>query len=601
VIARRHLASLPTLSLVTALAPFLSIAQTEPPSEAFPAFEEPAVLDLTSLRDFDAPPPNWILAGHVSGGPLQEPTLQPQPGAGVLVNVASENTPNPHLATSWHHGDLDLQFEFLLPRHTRAGVLLQGRYEVRLFDSWGRGQADAESCGAISPDFAPAFEVCRASGLWQRMRIVFHAPRFDRRGAKIANARIALVELNGVSVQTNLELAGPTFGSLFSDEAAIGPLVWRGSGGPVALRSIATLCRQGSRPVEILRGAYRFFPGRFRSFDTYENTPPADAGTSPSLRADIVRSPGPFALIWEGEVSLPADGVYSFYLATEKHAFSSARLRIDDRAPEPAKTQPHATSLHLTAGVHRYRIDYLRGSIRGSPDLVWLVAGPETPPQVLAGSTRDLRNRPNQPILIETKSAVALQRCFFAHPSGQKTRAVAVGSPTGIHFAYDLETAALLAVWKGDFLDASEMWHERGFSQEGRPAGSLLPLAARPLFSAPSPSTGYTLSAKGTPVFHGEFVGQRWEDTIVPVHPARGLSRTLSFAGGLRDTVALTLARATRIEASGNRFVLGDREYYLEFPHETGAVAKLERHDREVTLRVRLPAGTESFRYTLFW
>ncbi len=50
--------------------------------------------------------------------------------------------------------------------------------------------------------------------------------------------------------------------------------------------------------------------------------------------------------------------------------------------------------------------------------------------------------------------------------------AVSVGSPSNLHYTYDLEKGTVLQVWRGEFLDATPMWHDRG-DGSSRPRGSV--------------------------------------------------------------------------------------------------------------------------------
>ena len=64
------------------------------------------------------------------------------------------------------------------------------------------------------------------------------APRFDASGGKIENARFVKVAHNGVVVQEDVELKGPTRSSMPGPETARGPLMLQGDHGPVAYRNI---------------------------------------------------------------------------------------------------------------------------------------------------------------------------------------------------------------------------------------------------------------------------------------------------------------------------------------------------------------------------
>ena len=85
---------------------------------------------------------------------------------------------------------------------------------------------------------APKQNASRAPGEWQSFLIRFRAPRFDANGKKVENARFLRVVHNGVVVQENVEVEGPTRASLESPETPEGPLMIQGDHGPVALRNM---------------------------------------------------------------------------------------------------------------------------------------------------------------------------------------------------------------------------------------------------------------------------------------------------------------------------------------------------------------------------
>ena len=169
-------------------------------------------------------------------------------GGGVLVSQKGDAS---HVQTTSQFGDVELHLEFMVPAGSNSGVYLQGRYEVQVLDSWGKPKPSFGDCGGIyerwdearSPKgyegHPPLINASRKPGHWQTYDIVFRAPRFDASGEKIANARFEKVVHNGVLVHENLELSGPTRGSLPSpSEVAQGPLMLQGDHGPVAYRNI---------------------------------------------------------------------------------------------------------------------------------------------------------------------------------------------------------------------------------------------------------------------------------------------------------------------------------------------------------------------------
>ena len=146
-----------------------------------------------------------------------------------------------NIYTEQNFGDCTVKLELLIPKGSNSGVYLMGEYEIQVNDSFakplerGLGQGDM---GAIYSATAPRVNACGVPGTWQTYEIEFVAPKFDASGNKTANGLFKKVILNGVVVQENVEVKGPTGGGLTMKEAPTGPLMFQGDHGPVAFRNI---------------------------------------------------------------------------------------------------------------------------------------------------------------------------------------------------------------------------------------------------------------------------------------------------------------------------------------------------------------------------
>jgi Domain of Unknown Function (DUF1080) len=195
-----------------------------------------------------AKPGTWFTTTGIRWERLLAPThliARPEPG-GVILNGPEGRTVN--LVTDGKFGDIALYVEFMLAKGSNSGVYLGGLYEVQVFDSWGSTEPMKSSDGGgiyhrwINEQgvggSAPSRNASRRPGEWQSYQIWFRAPRFDATGKKLQNAKFIRVLFNGLSIQENVEVDGPTRAGMEIPEAAINPIMLQGDHGPVAFRNI---------------------------------------------------------------------------------------------------------------------------------------------------------------------------------------------------------------------------------------------------------------------------------------------------------------------------------------------------------------------------
>ena len=122
-----------------------------------------------------------------------------------------------YIYTRQAFGDCQLHVEFAEPLPARgedqgrgnSGVFLMGLYEIQVLDSYqNKTYADGQA-SAVYAQFPPQVNASRPPGQWQTYDIIFHGPRFDKDGKVLRPARVTVLH-NGVLVQDNVELSGPT-------------------------------------------------------------------------------------------------------------------------------------------------------------------------------------------------------------------------------------------------------------------------------------------------------------------------------------------------------------------------------------------------------
>ncbi|MDW5290297.1 DUF1080 domain-containing protein [Formosa sp. PL04] len=207
-------------------------------------------IKLKSLQDFNQPTGDWFLAKTVEVDSLNTKLFKYETGDAAFVNGATGKTA--HLETKASFGDMELHIEFLLPEGSNSGIYFQSRYEIQVFDSYGKEDLEYSDCGAIYQRWdeskpknekgyegiPPRVNATLPLGEWQTYDIIFRAPRFDENGNKIKNAMFEKVILNGTVIHENKEVTGATREGIESEEVALAPLRLQGDHGRVAYKNI---------------------------------------------------------------------------------------------------------------------------------------------------------------------------------------------------------------------------------------------------------------------------------------------------------------------------------------------------------------------------
>ena len=489
-----------------------------------------------------------------------------------------------------------------------------------IYERWDEARPEGERGYEGRP---PRVNVSRAPGLWQHLRIVFRAPQFDASGEKVANARFVTVELGGVTIHEDVEVSGPTRAAAFEDEQTTGPLMLQGDHGPVAFRNLRYKRYQADR-LALQDVQYQYAEGAFEAPPDTADITPTRTGALDSLTARVAQGTDAFALVFTGEMAVPTTGTYLW--TTE--ARGGVRLTIggEEVIPyggEPARDDVQVAEVRLEAGTRPFTLSYFKnGRAWADASLRVEYEGPGIPRQRLTPSASAPPTGPPEPIVVEAEGEPVVLRSFVEHEGEKRTHAVSVGDPAGAHYALDLKSGALLHVWKGDFVDATEMWHNRGEPQLARPIGSVVEMGGRPAVlrtsedgTAPPDSAlpyrfaGYRLDEAGRPSFRYTLGDVEIEDRIRPEDEGRLLARELTLtntvAGGADvQGLYVPLAEADRIERQADgSYLVGDGRYYLDVRATSGEAPVIQARDgkQELLVPVRLQDGQATLNYAIVW
>jgi len=191
----------------------------------------------------------------------KSPTLGKQAPDGAIVLFDGKDT------AEWNRGRLDkengilntdggdvvskrkfnnytMHIEFMLPYRPDArgqgrgnsGFYQVDHYEAQILDSFGLEGKNNET-GGIYTKSNPKVNMCLPPLQWQTYDVDFTNAIADEKGKKVKNARVTL-RLNGVVVQDDLEITGPTGGGRSEPEATPGPIKLQGHGNPLQFRNI---------------------------------------------------------------------------------------------------------------------------------------------------------------------------------------------------------------------------------------------------------------------------------------------------------------------------------------------------------------------------
>ncbi|MXW33173.1 MAG: DUF1080 domain-containing protein [Rhodothermaceae bacterium] len=580
-------------------------------------------LSLESLSAFDKPAENWMLAGSVYSDLALHHSLSTTPGNGILVNQPTECA-RENLFTKWTHGDIELELEFMMPPGSNSGIYLQGRYEVQLLDSWKRPHVTFGDVGGIyqrwNEDEGRGFEgrpprinASRAPGLWQSLRIVFDAPDFDENGNKIRPARFVQVVLNGSIIQENVTISGPTRAAGFQDESPVGPLMIQGDHGPVAFRNIQYRM-SGDAPVSVSNVTYFEYTDDPSEEVIWNSTGQATAtGNIRDLQEHVVISADPIALRYEGTIHIPVSGTYRFDATLDwisgdphwsSHSIGGALLRIaDQEVLKHDRNQPSVYGdVSLNEGAYPFSFGYFKAIGWGPPQVSLSVEGPSTRTSPLLQPLQGAPAAERIPITVGNEPMPL--RGFIVHRGIKHTHSMAVGNPNGTHYTLDLSTASLLHAWRGPFVDAAPMWHNRGHDQTILPLGSLLTFSGHSAINTTEDTklqfTGYRLAPY--PVFIYSLGDAVLEDHIQSQYEASGLSRRLILTGDTNEQIWVHIAVSDQIDLIGDRlyaidgftwYVLTNSDALIQ-PSQNGQVLM-------IPLQQDQPGAPASANYVIVW
>jgi hypothetical protein len=593
------------------------------------AFAQEAI-PLNDLSAFTNKAGNWKIVGDASVDINKVNALSTKPGKGVLASVHDKGKYGQEyeLISNFKHGDLDIEMDFMLTKESNSGIYLQGNYEVQLFDSWGKKTAKYNDNGGIyerwndsKPErekgyegYAPRFNVAKAPGLWQNIKISYQAPRFDASGKKISNAVFLKVILNGVLIHDNVAVSGPTRGSLTAEDVPMGPIRIQGDHGSLAIKNII-INNFDKKPGTLSDLTYKTYYGNLSEKEDLSKQKVAESGKTDALTWEILKEANNYSFVYNGKYNAPTAGEYSFRL----QAAGNSYLKIDGVSVLPLESKDNNSfrqgKATLTAGEHTLELFNNKTEGWMKPVLGLWVSGPGFRETSLNTLSSGATGGGVDPILV-TAPANTVMRSFMDFkktPAAKNIRivhAVSVGSPSNLHYTYDLDKGAVLQVWRGEFLDATPMWHDRG-DGSSRPRGSVTLLGNDMLLGKVNGQSawvadttgsgyrpkGYALDDTDAPTFNYMAFGSTVSDRLSVVNN-QYFEREVKVANPVKDLMA-KLAEGTSIEKVGDGlYAVNNKSYFIQI---TDKSAKAEIRTVNGNQELIVPVKNGDLKYAILF
>jgi hypothetical protein len=177
----------------------------------------------------------WKNGNKPAGWKVENGYMEVVPGSGSIQ-------------TREEFGDFQLHLEFATPHKVEgnsqgrgnSGVIIYGKYEVQVLDSWNnRTYADGQ-VGAMYGHRPPLANASLVPGAWQSYDIIFEAPRWEN-GKNVKKANVTVIH-NGVVLHHKQEYPGPTrhrgVGNYDQEHAPKGPIQLQDHSNPMRFRNI---------------------------------------------------------------------------------------------------------------------------------------------------------------------------------------------------------------------------------------------------------------------------------------------------------------------------------------------------------------------------
>ena len=270
----------------------------------------------------------------------------------------------------------------------------------------------------------------------------------------------------------------------------------------------------------------------------------------------------------------------------------------------------------LTKGTHRFILINIKSAGWRAPRLGLTIKSGSTNPKNF--HTYD-SYPPNvngvTPIFVNAEPQPRLLRAFVAFEGNGKrlSHTIGVATPSGLNYIYDLAAANMVGVWRGDFVDATPMWHNRGdgsFKPRGAVQWTFLNQSVAELNSSNDSfpevdeahefvSKGYIIDkTSGLPIFKTNYKGVSIENKITSDSSDTYLIREVSFSKQGLVNWYMKLASGDQIEKNQDgSYTIDDKAYYINMLSGQTPVIREVNGEKELVLAI----DGSDVKYEIIW
>lgn len=328
---------------------------------------------------------------------------------------------------------------------------------------------------------------------------------------------------------------------------------------------------------------------------------------------------GDFGMVWEGKITTPARGAYTFKLDAD----DGARLLINGRRVAQIIKRGELGrvvqgTVILNAGEHPVRIEYFnRGKSHG---ITLGMIGPGTKgwiPLSESGAGKGGAKKKVKMPLYPLPGQAVIYRNFI---EGTTARGIGVGYHGGVNLAFSADHMSVDLIWTGSFIDASRHWTGRGKGNEPPAGKNVVKLNKGPSFAIlpkhtspwppnyfPDPIAarfqGYRLNTQGEPTFLYSLGRMQVAEYPQPVVGGNrfGLKRSFRIMAGKPPThLYLRASKGVPLKRLGVREFELDGKVVLKISGPASGQPKV-RNGNELLVPILLKKGLNTFEFNYSW